>query len=590
MIIYLKELLSLLGDDVKKIPLLILFFFGSAILDVLGIGLIAPYVALVMDADALNGRFGFVFELFNIPREHSKMLIVIGLGLLGTFIIRAAAAIWVNGEIIKFSTNQTVRMSTFLMRSYQSLPYTEYLKRNSSEYIYSIQVLTSKFSMILILLLKAVSDGIVVIAIVLLLAFKDINALLILMILLGSLVWGYDHLLRTKIKNYGKKANISATSIVQRVQEGIDGLKEIRVLGKEKYFLESVSNAAEEFSTYSAKTQILSAIPRFLLELMMIAFVVALVISTVLTGGDVLALTPTLSMFAVAALRLLPSANTLANTLIQLRHSRDSISRLFSDVKNLQENKVANYLNETKGICRERFISLDLNKIYYSYPGEKKSAINDISLKIKSGESIGIIGASGSGKTTLINIMLGLIKPTKGKIVYNGVETRKDENYWNNQVAYLPQEIFLIDNSLRNNIGLGVDSDEIDNEKIYDSLIRSKLIKLTKQLPEGVETLIGERGARLSGGQRQRVSLARAFYHGRSVLVMDEATSALDSETEREIVNEIEKLRGENTMIIIAHRLSTLQHCDRIYQLIDGAVVKEGSYEMMVSRKTTTED
>ena len=218
----------------------------------------------------------------------------------------------------------------------------------------------------------------------------------------------------------------------------------------------------------------------------------------------------------------------------------------------------------------------------YRYPNTRQEALRDLDLVIRAGESIGLIGPSGSGKTTLVDVLLGLLEPQTGVLEYNGHPLQKTLSEWRRQVAYLPQQVFLIDNSLRCNVALGETASEIEESRLQEALRQARLSELVEQLPQGVNTILGERGVRLSGGQRQRVALARAFYHGRSVLVMDEATSALDNETEKEIVAEIQRLKGQKTMIVIAHRLTTVQHCDRIYRLDKGRIVEAGTPEQIL--------
>jgi len=318
-----------------------------------------------------------------------------------------------------------------------------------------------------------------------------------------------------------------------------------------------------------------------MLELTMISFVVLFVLGTLFLGGNIDTLLPTLSVFGVASLRLFPAANTLIQSLIQIRYSRDSVSRLYNDYYKLKQPSG----KEDQPVSTQmpkQFQVLKLDRVSFTYPQSEFKALNEISLEINAGESIGLIGPSGSGKTTLVDMLLGLLEPQQGNIQYNGEGVKTVLQQWRSQAAYIPQQVFLIDDTLRHNVAFGIDNDEIDNDRLQESLRQSKLIKVVEQLPQGVETILGENGVRLSGGQRQRVALARAFYHGRDVLVMDEATSALDDQTEQEIVKEIDQLKGKKTMIVIAHRLTTLKHCDRIYKLENGRVVAVGSYKELI--------
>jgi ABC-type multidrug transport system fused ATPase/permease subunit len=294
-------------------------------------------------------------------------------------------------------------------------------------------------------------------------------------------------------------------------------------------------------------------------------------------------LLPTLSMFGVAALRLVPSAHNVSSGLIQLRYNRDSVSTLHRDLQAVARvsQDACKYPVET---ASEKFRILTFDQVQFTYPKARQLALKDLSLQIRAGERIGLIGPSGSGKTTLVDVLLGLLEPQAGEVRYNDQPLKNALAEWRVQVAYLPQQVFLIDDTLRRNVALGVEDLRIDETRLNEALRQARLEELVHQLPDGTDTILGERGIRLSGGQRQRVALARAFYHERSVLVMDEATSALDNETESEIVDEIRRLKGQKTLIVIAHRLTTVQYCDRIYRLQGGSIVEQGTYDQVIKQ------
>ena len=582
MISYLKQIFHLLGEDKKKIPFLIFVFFVLSILDLVGIGLIGPYIALVADVDITPGFLGKTAEVFGLPRDRDFLLQALSYVLLSVFIIKTIFVIWINKSIIQFSENQQARLKSFLMQAYQFLPYTEYIRRNSSEYIYSIQQLTSQYSgQVVLPLLRTVSDGMVALFILILLALQNIFALILLVFLLGLMIFLNDVFFRDSLKTYGEKINKASATTIQGVREGMDGLKEIRILGKEQYFYQIVHKNAKKQAFFGTKALTLSMAPKYMLELTMISFVVLFVLATLLLGNNIDTLLPTLSVFGVASLRLFPAANTLIQSLIQIRYSRDSVSRLYNDQYKLKQFS-GKEGHPVSAQIPKQFQVLKLDRVSFTYPQSEFKALNEISLEIKAGESIGLIGPSGSGKTTLVDMLLGLLEPQQGSIQYNEEEVKTVLQQWRSQAAYIPQQVFLIDDTLRHNVAFGIDNDKIDNDILQESLRQSKLIEVVEQLPQGVETVLGENGVRLSGGQRQRVALARAFYHGRDVLVMDEATSALDDQTEQEIVKEIDQLKGKKTMIVIAHRLTTLKHCDRIYKLEDGRITAVGSYKELI--------
>ena len=573
---YLIEILYLVGESRSKLPALILLFLFSSILDLLGLGLIAPYVSLIMNFESQNSDWiGNKIIALGLPMEQEFILIWMGVVLITVFLFKALTALYINHTIIVFSNMQEVRLKSYLMQTYQQLPYTEYIKRNSAEYVNAIIGHTISFRGALEMGLKTLSDGIIAIAIFSLLALTNGIALSLLVIILGVLVFGYDRVFRSRIKEYGRQSHHYATRLVQGVNEGIEGFKEIRILGREKYFYDLIKHNAERWTQNQGKTNIISSSPRYFLEFVLITFIVMLVITAYLFGNNLKALVPTIGFIGMAALRLLPVIHGLSNSLVHLRHNRFAVGWLYTDLIKLKESPKSVLKSSTKSTNGE-FHELVLDGIQYFYPESKMPALDQISLRIQEGETVGFIGPSGAGKTTLVDLILGLLKPSKGSLLYNGEELKGSLSRWQSQIAYLPQQVFLIDNTLRNNVALGINDNEIDDQLVHESLNNASLQEFVDTLPQGIETKLGERGVRLSGGQRQRVAIARAFYHGRNVLVMDEATSALDHETESEIVEEIKRLKGKKTIIVIAHRLTTVEHCDRIYCLEKGKIVNSG--------------
>ena len=562
---------------------MVVLFLVSSIFDLAGIGLIAPYVSLVIDPLALDGTLGQIVDYFNLPREQHALLIIIGFLLVGIFLIKSVFSILANYIIIRFGQFRQQKLRSFLMLAYQSMPYTEYLRRNSSEYINSIQMLTMQYAVsVLTPLMRMLSDGVVAVVILVFLAYVNTLALVLLAGLFATMVLGYDRFFRRELSSYGERAIHANLEVIQGVHEGLEGLKEIRILGKEEYFHDKVKTGSENYATNFIKSTLISTAPRYLIELVLILFIVSFVLITLKTGGDIKTIAPVMALFAVAALRLLPMINTFSSGLTHLRVNLHSVENLYKDLQSIDEGQEEEKFEKNES---ESFRRLELTNVQFHYPNSEQWVLNDISIEILKGESIGFIGSSGSGKTTLVDVLLGLLEPQCGTIDYNAQPLNDCLKNWRSQIAYLPQQVFLIDNTLRCNVALGVNEENIDEIRLQDALDKARLVDVAEQLPQGVNTLLGERGVRLSGGQRQRVALARAFYHGRDILVLDEATSALDNETEQEIVEEIQRLKGYKTMIVIAHRLSTLKHCDRIYKIEQGKIVDYGPAEKMLAEK-----
>ena len=581
---YFTKIFYLLGPDRIKIPFLFLLFLGTSILDLAGLGIIAPYIALMVDPNALKGPLLWLIDFLGFNHEHQSLLTNLGIVLLVIFIFKTISVLTINWVIIRFSLSQQLRLRTFLMKSYQRMKYTDFLQRNSSEYIHSIQTLTVNYSMTVMFVLRSLSEGFVGIVILVFLAWTNLQALLLLVILLGTMIYVYDRAFRSKLSYFGEQINLANILVLRGINEATEGLKEIRVLGKEKLFLNLVQSGASQMKKYYSFQQMIQTSPRYLLELIMIIFMVLLIISLLSFEEGLKFLLPTLGVFGMAALRLIPSLNLISGSLIQLRVNYDGINRLSKDISEIQlDNKYHVSNSKKKLIEKEKiydtFKVLELNDLSFRYPNVSNNALDNINLKISAGESIGFIGKSGSGKTTLLDVLLGLLEPSSGSIKFNEVPLEESLSEWLSNTAYIPQRVFLMDDSLKKNVALGMDDEQIDMNRLHQAIEQAQLNDLVKQLPKGVDNLVGERGIRLSGGQRQRIALARAFYHGRNVLVMDEATSALDHSTENQIIEEIKLLKGKITLIIITHRLSTVKNCDNIYRLEMGKIVNRGPLE-----------
>ncbi len=574
---YILEALYLLGKDRKKLKYLIILFFGISLLDLVGLGLVAPYIALIIDPDSASaGFFSNIVILANLPQDKNTLIIFFGMALIIVFSVKTVIIIFVNYIVTRFSQNQQARLRSTLMKAYQGLSYVNFTQRNSAEYVYNIQNLSEQFSNQVVLIgLRLISDIVVATAIIILLAWNDISIFLLLVTVFGGFIFVYDFLFGKKLKGYGVCANNSSTLILKSVHEGMEGLKEIRILGKSSYFYEKLKKSAKDYGYCQTMSQVISTAPRYLLELIFISFAVLLAILIVFSERNFSELVPVLGLYAVASIRLMPIVSGLTNGLTRLRYGRDAVRILYQDLLNLNST---DSIKAPKDKIEEhgRFNFLKLNDVSFKYPNTNLYSLKNITMEIKSGDAIGIIGGSGAGKSTLVDLILGLIEPCNGKITYNERPLRLMLKQWTNRVAYLPQQVFLVDETLRRNVALGCN--DIDEDRVINALKKAKLLNFVDQLSEGIDTKVGERGVRLSGGQRQRVALARAFYHNRDILVMDESTSALDSDTEYEIIQEIQKYKGDRTIIVIAHRLTTLKYCDRIYKLQDGKVINIGSY------------
>ena len=363
--------------------------------------------------------------------------------------------------------------------------------------------------------------------------------------------------------------NQAKKTMSRSVVHALGGLNEIRVLGRESFFSDLFKLENAIYTKSSGSYNALKLIPRQLIESMAAIFLIILFISAS-TDNNANELIPTLGIFAAACLRILPLVNNLMGQLNQLHHNKYSVSLLYDEFQKLEQH----YLHDLHdNDSRLPFSSLALKKISFKYPTLKNLVLDNASLTIKRGEAIGLMGISGSGKTTLVNLILGLLKPDSGSILVDNASFY-DLRAWLNNFAYIPQMSFILNDSLKRNIALGIKDEAIDDKKLQQVIKQAQLSEVVTNLQLGVDTILGEQGIRLSGGQRQRVALARALYFDREIIIMDEATSALDNETEYEVIQAIKELRGLKTLIIIAHRLTTLEYCDLIYKVVDGEIKK----------------
>jgi len=461
------------------------------------------------------------------------------------------------------------------------MTYGEWLMRNSSEYVAVINSQVPTFNNLVISNgLRALSDGVVAFVVLMFLAYTDWRAFLIIGVIIGGTALIYDMVIKGPMKRIGKRQRELVITLTTSVRHAMEGLKELRVLGVEGYFKQRLNTEAVEWANGYAKSQTVGRMPRYIAEFSLVMFIVLFVNLVVWSEGGAQHLAASLGVFALGSMRLIPAVSSMMAFMSQLRVQRELVRHLARDWRNVE----GSCDEVVKAACSEnnKFLALEVRGLRFKYNNSNEYAVDDVDLMVKAGEAIALIGPSGSGKTTLVDVILGLLVAEQGAVYINSKKINKRSRELLDFVAYLPQNLFLMDDTLKRNIAIGVTDAEIDENRVKDAIRKAQLTELIDQLPAGLETVTGDRGVRLSGGQRQRVSLARAFYHNKSIIILDEATSALDNDTEKEIVREINMLKGTVTLIVIAHRLSTVKECDRIYRLEHGKVVESGDYYSVV--------
>lgn len=570
-----------LAERRSAILLLGLMLIGM-VLETLGIGLIIPVIALLAQPDFVSSSpmlRSFLASLGN-PNHHS---LVIGamLGLAGVYIIKTLFLTFLVWRQMHFAFEVQAQISERLFATYLHQPYTFHLQRNSAQLIRNAVSEVNLFTFSALIPGMSLATEVLVLPglCFLLLAVEPRGALIIVSVL-GTAAWGFHHLTRGRITRWGEARQYHEGLRIQHLQQGLGGAKEVKLLGREKDFLEQYALHNSQSARVGQFQLTLQQFPRLWLELLAAIGLAILVITMLAQGRELSDVLPVLGLFAAAAFRLMPSVNRVLAAMQSLRYGLVVVNTLYEELK-LSATAIGK-IGPAIAPLRE---SLKLSHVTYTYPGAFAPALEDISLLIRRGELVGFIGASGAGKSTLVDIFLGLLAPDSGAVEVDGSDIQGSLRSWQDQVGYVPQSIFLTDDTLRRNVAFGLSVTQIDEAAVWRAIRSAQLEEFVHSLPKGLETVVGERGVRLSGGQRQRIGIARALYHDPATLVLDEASSALDAATEREVMQAVHAMQGTKTILIVAHRLSTVEHCDRLYRIEHGRVVATGTPQAML--KTT---
>jgi ATP-binding cassette, subfamily B, bacterial PglK len=570
---YIQEYLFILDDQVKKLPVLISYFLVSSLLDILGISLVSAYLPILIgEVDSLPENIGRFFEIVRYQPETGY--IYFGLAIILVYLLKGLASYSIQKRIIKFSLDVELWLKNRLMNRYLDRPYEFFLHDNSSNIVNTIGVYTSTFQTSTVSQsLKLMSEVIVVLFIGSLIFALNPYGLIFTFIMLSIFFIIYDKLIKKVMLKAGKVASMRFGEVIRNINQVVFGIKEIKIFGREEFFKNAVIEEVLTVNKARFTQDSLKLIPRYAIEFIVITIVILMAIVFTYMGQDRIEILTTIAVFVVAGTRLLPSANIIFTSLNTLRAGRYVVAEISKTLEETEKynSNVHDAENQDNEISWDK--EIEFRELSYKYPKQEKYIFKDVSLVIKKGESIGIVGGSGEGKTTLVNILLDLLQPEKGSILVDGRKLVGANRKIQSMMAYIPQKVFLLDDSIKNNIVFGINEDAIDSELLKESITKAKLDDLVKELPDGIETVIGENGIRFSGGQQQRIAIARALYSGRNILILDEATSALDTKTEREIVKEIDALKGKFTMVVIAHRISTLNGCNRIIEIKNGKLV-----------------
>ncbi|AUZ84037.1 ABC transporter ATP-binding protein [Methylophaga nitratireducenticrescens] len=568
-----KKLFNILKRHQKKhFFILLVFMVFGVLLEMIGVGLIIPVLTLFTSND-IAGKYPEIAPILNIfgNPSHNDLVIIALILLVSVYGLKNIYL----GFLIKlqstFAYNVQAACSQRLFEIYLRQPYSFHLQRNSADLIRNITTESTLFSShALVPSMLIITEALVMIGLGSLVLFIEPISAITVGFFIGLVSWFFYFLNRQKVTKWGQERQYHEGKKIQNIQQGIGAAKDVKLLGKEREFITDFSVHNLNASLAARKQVIFQQYPRLGIEFLAISGLAILIISMLSTGRQINEIIPIIGFLAVTLFRLMPSLNRLISSNQTLRFSKPIINLIHDELK--LENNISPP-NKKENISLSFNESIEIENLYFKYDGLDTTSINNISINIKKGETVGFIGESGAGKSTLVDLILGLLKPTQGRIVIDNIDIHSDLRQWQNTLGYVPQSIFLLDDTLEKNIALGVCHSEIDYEALNLAIDLAQLRGFVNEQNDGLKVMVGERGVRLSGGQRQRIGIARALYHNPDVLVLDEATSALDNDTEKEVMSAIDALHGQKTILIVAHRLSTVENCDRIYRIQKGKAI-----------------
>lgn len=562
-------------EDTYKIYVLVFLLCVVAIFEMFGVGLILPFIAVIQSPSIIeqNKWAKIIYDLLGAS-SINNFIILCSLVILSFYIIKNIAVGWIIYWQSKFLAKAESELSLRLLEKYLSMPYEQYLSRNTAELVNNTTMETSMvFAGLVKPLFIVISDTLVVIAILCLLLYIAPIATLAAMGTSGFCSILFYMLMRNKLKSLGSSRLHHREKMVQWVNQSLGSLKEIIVLNRKGFFLNSFWKHAGAMVGQQTFYETITQLPRLVIESFGVIVLVIITIILIQQPGDFI---PTISLFAMAAFRLMPAMNRITASASKVRYYGHTLDMLCKDlslslVDNLQKNDKQLTTNHQPFFTKE----ILLHEISYAYPGTEKQVLQNINLIIKKGDSVGIIGQSGAGKSTLVDILLGLLKAQHGKILVDGNDIQNNLLSWRKHISYMPQVVYLTDDTIKRNVALGISDAEINNAQIWEALKKAQLDEFVRNQPDGLETLVGERGARISGGQRQRIGIARALYNKPDILILDEATTALDPETENLICTTLKEIAKDITIIAISHQPALIAIADRVYRMDSGKLTLE---------------
>jgi ABC-type multidrug transport system fused ATPase/permease subunit len=578
-----SDIYSLLTPVNRRSALVLLgLIIVGTLFEILGIGLLLPVISLLMD-EQIATRYPSLqalIEMVGNPDRETLIKYVLFL-LIAVYLVKNLYIAFLAWWQARFTIGLRIEFAQRLFTLYLKQPYYFHVQRNSAQLIRNVTGEVDQFiGNAVNPLLSLVAEITVLISIlVLLLAIEPMGSMIVFAVLLSA-AWAFYRSMRARITHWGQIRSYHDGQRMQHLQQGLGAVKDVKILGRETNFISAFYEHNNMSGRMAQFMEILQKLPRLWLEMLAVVGFVLLILIMLGQERDMSDIVPVMGLFAAAAFRLMPSVSRILVAMQALRYG-------IYAVQNLQQDLEFQILVDTQATDEKvQRISIEkeinLTGINYKYPEAASVTLSDIDISIRKGTSVGFIGPSGSGKSTLVDLILGLLTPTSGVVRVDGTDIQENLRGWQDQIGYVPQTIYLTDDTLRNNIAFGLPEDQIDADAVERAVRAAQLEEFVESQPHKMETIVGERGVRLSGGQRQRIGIARALYHDPEVLVLDEATSALDTVTEAEVMKTVLELHGSKTVIIVAHRLSTVEYCDYLYRLEQGRIVAHGMPEKLL--------
>ncbi len=578
---FIQKLKYLLSKSQKRqlLILAVLLMIGM-LFEMAGLGILVPSIGIMLNPD-VGSKYPVLKPLLNsLGNPSQSRLILLGLSVMvSVYFVKSIFLAYLVWKQSKFSAELTADLSCNLFSGYLKQPYAFHLQRNSAELLRNMQNEINQFASVSQSAITLTVELSLLVSVVFMLILVEPIGALIVTCFLGFSSFIFHRLTRNKLLDWGESRQLIEGKTNQHLLQGLGGVKDLKILGREENFINQFNVHNANRAKITTKQYTLFGIPRLYLEFLAVLGMAGLIIVMVMQHKPLDLILPTLGIFVAAAFRMIPSVNRIMGSMQAIRYSRPVVNILYDEFYLIRNTK-----GPTPSLNRLAFNNeLVVNNLNFSYPNVSAKALENLTVTIKKGESVGFIGSSGSGKSTLVDNILGLLTPNSGTISLDGVDIEKNLREWQNQIGYVPQSIYLTDDSLLHNVAFGISPEDIDMDAVQEAIKAAQLDEFIEGLPEGIHTMVGERGVRLSGGQRQRIGIARALYHDPHVLVLDEATSSLDSDTEQAVMDAVNLLHGEKTILIVAHRLTTLKNCDRIYKLEKGKLVESYNTKKVIS-------